>query len=58
MNLLLMFVLFSDHSCGCCSLLPNVMKKYGWNPGDRLYKWFAAKLKEATGNKHITFMEV
>lgn len=51
--------LFIDQSCGCCSgLLQSLRKNYGWNSGKKLDKWFGNKLKEATGNADITFMEV
>ncbi|KAK2182160.1 hypothetical protein NP493_364g01050 [Ridgeia piscesae] len=48
----------SDHKFGLISLLPNLIKSYGWNPGDKLYKWFGQKMKERTGNADITFQQV
>ena len=50
--------LFSDHSCGYCSLLPNLLKGFGWNPGKRMLRWFGEQLKERTGDSDITFKEV
>ena len=52
-----LFVL-SDHTCGYCSLLPNLLKGFGWNPGKRMLKWFGEQLKERTGDSDITFKEV
>ena len=47
-----------DHTCGYCSLLPNLLKGFGWNPGKRMLKWFGEQLKERTGDSDITFKEV
>ena len=47
-----------DHKCGYCSLLPNLITGFGWNPGNKLLKWFGETLKEQTGNADITFREV
>eukprot|EP00112_Aurelia_sp_Birch-Aquarium-sp1_P010373 Seg2218.5 transcript_id=Seg2218.5/GoldUCD/mRNA.D3Y31 product="putative protein R571" protein_id=Seg2218.5/GoldUCD/D3Y31 len=47
-----------DHRCGYCSLLPNLLQGFGWNPGKRLLKWFGEQLKERTGNADITFKEL
>lgn len=47
-----------DHTCGYCSLLPNLLKGFGWNPGKRMLKWFGEQLKERTGDGDITFKEV
>ncbi|XP_047136379.1 uncharacterized protein LOC100213281 isoform X1 [Hydra vulgaris] len=47
-----------DHKCGYCSLLPNLLSGFGWNPGHKLIKWFGEQLKERTGNADITFREV
>ena len=52
------FFLFSDHSCGYFSLLPNLIKGYGWNPGKKIFHWFGNALYEQTGNADITFSEV
>ncbi|XP_078376863.1 uncharacterized protein LOC144660159 [Oculina patagonica] len=47
-----------DHTCGYCSLLPNLLKGFGWNPGKRMLRWFGEQLKERTGDSDITFKEV
>ncbi|XP_065053655.1 uncharacterized protein LOC135682618 isoform X2 [Rhopilema esculentum] len=47
-----------DHRCGYCSLLPNLLQGFGWNPGKRLFKWFGEQLRERTGNADITFKEL
>ncbi|EDO26835.1 predicted protein, partial [Nematostella vectensis] len=46
------------HSCGYCSLLPNLLKGFGWNPGNKLLRWFGEQLKERTGDADVTFREV
>ncbi|KAK7108929.1 uncharacterized protein [Littorina saxatilis] len=50
--------IFLDHKCGYCSLLPNLLTGFGWNPGKRIYKWFGDKLNQKCGNADITFKEV
>nr|KAG5705180.1 hypothetical protein BaRGS_030897 [Batillaria attramentaria] len=50
--------LFLDASCGYCSLLPNLLSTFGWNPGRRIYEWFGDKLKAKTGNADITFKQM
>lgn len=50
--------IFLDHSCGYFSLLPNLVKGYGWNPGKRIFQWFGEALQAKTGNADITFSEV
>lgn len=47
-----------DHRCGYCSLLPNLLKGFGWNPGNKLLKWFGEQLKDRTGDADITFRQV
>jgi len=47
-----------DHKCGLCSLIPNLFRGYGWNPGEKLLKWFGEKLEEVTGNPDITFQQI
>ena len=47
-----------DASCGYCSVLPNLLRTFGWNPGRRIYRWFGDKLKDKTGDADITFREV
>lgn len=50
--------IFLDHSCGYFSLLPNLIKGYGWNPGKKIFHWFGNALCEQTGNADITFSEI
>ena len=52
------YLLLTDHNCGYCSLLPNLLKGFGWNPGKRMLRWFGEQLKERTGDSDITFKEV
>ncbi|XP_031568243.1 uncharacterized protein LOC116302953 [Actinia tenebrosa] len=47
-----------DHNCGYCSLLPNLLKGFGWNPGKKLLKWFGEQIKERAGDADVTFREV
>ncbi|XP_070566999.1 uncharacterized protein [Ptychodera flava] len=47
-----------DHSFGILSLLPNLIRHYGWNPGKKLLDWFGDKLAEKTGNRDITFKQL
>ncbi|XP_050419089.2 uncharacterized protein LOC126832377 [Patella vulgata] len=49
---------FIDHSCGYCSLLPNLLSGYGWNPGNKIYEWLGDKMRLKTGNPDVTFQEV
>lgn len=50
--------MFVDGTCGLLSLLPNMFRHYGWNPGDRAMRWFGECLAVKTGNPDITFQEV
>ena len=47
-----------DHRFGVLSLLPNLLKGFGWNPGKKLLKWFGKVLEETTENADITFSQV
>ncbi|KAK6167414.1 hypothetical protein SNE40_021448 [Patella caerulea] len=49
---------FIDHSCGYCSLLPNLLSGYGWNPGKKIYEWLGDKMRHKTGKSDVTFQEV
>lgn len=49
---------FLDGTCGLLSLLPNMFRHYGWNPGERAMRWFGECLAVKTGNPDITFQEV
>lgn len=50
--------LLLDHSCGYLSLLPSLLRSYGWNPGQRVYNWLGSRLREVTGKSDISFSEV
>ncbi|CAB4043532.1 partial, partial [Paramuricea clavata] len=50
--------IMADHSCGYCSLLPNLKKGFGWNPGKKLNNWFGEQLRERTGDYDITFKDI
>ncbi|CAL1548192.1 unnamed protein product [Lymnaea stagnalis] len=50
--------IFLDHKCGYLSLIPNLLKSYGWNPGKRINQWFGEKVYEKTGNMDTTFKQV
>ena len=49
---------FSDSALGPMALLPNMFRKYGWNPAQRFYEAIRKELKSITGNPDITFAEV
>ena len=51
-------LLFIDGTCGLLSLLPNMFRHYGWNPGERATRWFGECLAVKTRNPDITFQEV
>jgi hypothetical protein len=40
------------------SLIPNVIKKFGWNPADKLLKTLFTFFNDKIGNAEITFAEV
>lgn len=50
--------IFLDASFGYLSLLPNLIRGYGWNPGKRIYDWFGEALAKKTKNPDITFSEL
>ena len=54
----IILLLFVDHKFGVLSLLPNLLKGFGWNPGKKLLNWFGTVLEEATENADITFSQV
>ena len=50
---------FTDHSCGWCSLLPNILRGYGWNPGLAAEDFFGNVLdKKLNMGPDITFKQV
>ena len=51
-------MILADHSCGLCSVLPNLLSGFGWNPGRKILRWFGETLEKKTGNADITFMDV
>ncbi|CAG5125631.1 unnamed protein product, partial [Candidula unifasciata] len=50
--------IFLDHKFGYLSLLPNLLTSYGWNPGQRIYKWFGQRVFDKTGDMDTTFKQV
>lgn len=50
--------LCADASFGYLSLLPNLLRGYGWNPGNRIYEWFGMVIAKKTNDPDITFGEV
>ncbi|XP_041367006.1 uncharacterized protein LOC121381726 [Gigantopelta aegis] len=50
--------LFLDHQCGYFSLLPNLLRSFGWNPGNRIYQWLGYKLEAKTGSPDVTFEQL
>eukprot|EP00057_Strongylocentrotus_purpuratus_P005163 XP_003730347.1 PREDICTED: uncharacterized protein LOC100890697 [Strongylocentrotus purpuratus] len=49
---------FLDATCASCSLLPNLLKHFGWHPARRLFEWFGDRLEEKTGDADITFKQL
>lgn len=47
-----------DATCASCSLLPNLLKHFGWHPARRLFEWFGDRLEEKTGDADITFKQL
>ncbi|EDV22531.1 uncharacterized protein TRIADDRAFT_58860 [Trichoplax adhaerens] len=50
--------ILEDHALGCCSLLPNLITKFGWNPGRRIERWFRQRFKELNIDSDITFAQL
>ncbi|CAG5119290.1 unnamed protein product [Candidula unifasciata] len=52
--------IFLDHSCGYLSLIPNLLRRWGWNPGHKIFKWFGDRIKArtVTNNPDLTFYEL
>ncbi|KAH9505197.1 hypothetical protein Btru_058930 [Bulinus truncatus] len=52
--------ILNDHSCGYCSLLPNLLIQHGWNPGEKFHEWLGEKIKikSAKGNPDMTFYDI
>ena len=49
---------FADATFGILSFLPNILSKFGWNPGDRLLKHIDKVIAKKTGIADITFRQV
>ncbi|CAL1546595.1 unnamed protein product [Lymnaea stagnalis] len=51
---------FLDHSCGYLSLLPNLIRKFGWNPGKKIFNWFGDRIKSRSesNNPDMTFYDL
>ncbi|XP_014784577.1 uncharacterized protein LOC106879487 isoform X2 [Octopus bimaculoides] len=50
--------LMLDHKWGYLSLLPNLIKNFGWNPGKKIDTWFKNVLKDKTGSAEVTFWQI
>ncbi|GFR85461.1 hypothetical protein ElyMa_004174600 [Elysia marginata] len=52
--------LFSDHSCGYLSFLPNVLSKFGWNPGNKIMAYMGNMIaaKSKTNDPDMTFYDL
>ena len=49
---------FADSRCGCCSFLPNLLSKFGWNSASKFVDTIKDILRQKTGSPNITFSEV
>ncbi|RUS81387.1 hypothetical protein EGW08_010825 [Elysia chlorotica] len=51
---------FSDHSCGYLSFLPNIISKFGWNPGKKIMEYMGRKIAAKSRNKDpdMTFYDL
>ncbi|XP_038076732.1 uncharacterized protein LOC119744725 isoform X2 [Patiria miniata] len=49
---------FLDARFGKLSLLPNMLRRYGWHPGKKIFHWFGERVKEKTGNADLTFEQL
>jgi arachidonate 5-lipoxygenase len=47
-----------DHCCGSCCFCCCMLSSYGWNPNNKVIKWFRARVKESTGKDSTTFQQV
>ncbi|KAK0061354.1 hypothetical protein Bpfe_009160 [Biomphalaria pfeifferi] len=52
--------LLFDNSWGYLSLIPNLIRSFGWNPGTVIYQWFGDKIKtkSADRNPDMTFKDL
>ncbi|XP_022101336.1 uncharacterized protein LOC110984974 isoform X2 [Acanthaster planci] len=49
---------FLDAAFGKLSLLPNMLRKFGWHPGNRIYEWFGDIVQKKMGNRDLTFEDL
>ncbi|KAJ8024569.1 Triacylglycerol lipase SDP1 [Holothuria leucospilota] len=49
---------FLDARFGYCSILPNLIKHFGWHPGRKIFTWFGKAIEAKTNNANITFKEL
>ncbi|XP_038077328.1 uncharacterized protein LOC119745176 [Patiria miniata] len=49
---------FLDARFGKLSFLPNMLRRYGWHPGKKIFHWFGERVKEKTGNADLTFKQL
>nr|XP_054766801.1 uncharacterized protein LOC129273960 [Lytechinus pictus] len=49
---------FLDATCGSCSLIPNLLRHFGWHPARRLFEGFGDRLADMTGDADITFRQL
>ncbi|XP_072179358.1 uncharacterized protein [Diadema setosum] len=49
---------FLDAQCGSCSLLPNLLRHFGWHPARALFEWFGDRLEEMLGDADATFRDL
>ncbi|XP_022101302.1 uncharacterized protein LOC110984947 [Acanthaster planci] len=49
---------FLDATFGKLSLLPNMLRKFGWHPGNKIYEWFGDRVQAKMGNRDLTFEEL
>ncbi|XP_021371602.1 uncharacterized protein LOC110462095 [Mizuhopecten yessoensis] len=50
--------LLFDARCSFFSFLPNLIRRYGVHPGNKLYQYFGDLLEKKTGNPDVTFEQV
>ncbi|BFZ23318.1 hypothetical protein BsWGS_26357 [Bradybaena similaris] len=52
--------IFLDHSCGYLSLIPNLLRRWGWNPGNKIFSWFGDRIKARSDKKNpdMTFYDL
>jgi hypothetical protein len=56
--LLLKAVYITDAAFGVLAFLPNLIKRYGWNPGERLHGHVEKVISRRSGIDMITFKQV